>query len=137
MHRPRFRLIISNDAIDFHKWWEPCKEYKTLIETYNIPKDNFKSFPSGHTAEVCILLVCATFFPLANEKYQKIQLPAYLCACFLVLFVALARILAGAHFLSDVSMGATLVLIALIIANEVVIHIKPLHIENQQVKTQD
>ena len=124
MRRPRFRLVSTSD-VRFHKWWEPCKDY--------VPhNDDYKSYPSGHTAEASIMLVMATFFPLANKKFEKYQMPVFYGACGLVLLVAFARILAAAHYLSDVSFGATIVLTLLIIANEVIMRIKPLHIEEQK-----
>lgn len=140
IHRPRFRLLAAFDGnpdIYFHNWWQPCKNYKDLIETYNIHKDNFKSYPSGHTAEASILLVAFTFLPLAHKKFEKYQLPLFLGGCGLVLLVALARILAAAHFLSDVSWGAAVVLILTLIANEIVMRIKPLQIKQNQEEKQE
>ena len=131
MRRPRYRLISANANVTFHNWWEPCKNYKDLMELYDLPKDNFKSYPSGHTAEVSILFVAATFFPLANKKYAKYQLPAFIVAGALTLLVAIARILAAAHFLSDVSWGATIMLTLSLIANEVVMRIKPLALKEE------
>ena len=132
MHRPRYRgLLIYND-ISFHNWWEPFKEYKDYITiNKDVPHDNFKSYPSGHTAEASILLVPITFLPLAHDKFKKIQMPAFYCACGLVLLVALARILAAAHFLSDVSMGATIMLALLVITNEIVMRIKALQLKEE------
>lgn len=135
VHRPRYRLLAAyqgNPDIYFHNWWEPCKDYKDLIAAYDLPKDNFKSYPSGHTAEASIPLVAITFLPLANKKFEKYQFPLFLGGSGLVLLVALARILAAAHFLSDVSWGATIVLTLIIIANEVVMRIKPLQIKDDR-----
>ncbi len=137
IHRPRYRLLAayeSNPDIFFHNWWEPTKNYKDLINTYGIHKDNFKSYPSGHTAEASIVLVAFTFLPLANKKFENYQLPLFLAGCGLVLLVALARILAAAHFLSDVSFGATIVITLVFIANEVVMHIKALQIKEEEPK---
>ena len=132
LHRPRYRFLVESDKSYFHKWFEPCKEYQELKATYsfiNTIKDDFKSFPSGHTAEASILLVPITFLPLAHEKFKKYQMPLFYASCGLVLLVALARIMAGAHFLSDVSFGATIVLSILVITNEIVMRIKPLQLE--------
>lgn len=131
MHRPRYR-IVSTTPVEFHEWWQPCKNYKELIETYNIHKDNFKSYPSGHTAEASIVLTLVTFLPMSNKKFEKAQLPLFLGGCALVLLVALARILAAAHYLSDVSFGATIVLTLLFIANEVIIHVKALQLKEEE-----
>ena len=134
IHRPRFRFISKTNYNLFHNWWEPTKNYKDLMQFYGTDKDNFKSYPSGHTAEASILLVAITFLPLAGKKFEKIQLPAFIVGCAVVLLVAFARILAAAHFLSDVSFGATIVLTLLIIANEVVTRVKALHVEEQEPK---
>ena len=130
MHRPRFRTISTVD-IAFHNWWEPCKNYKELMEQYGIESDNFKSYPSGHTAEASILLVTIIFLPLADNKFKKYQMPLFYGACGLILLVAFARILAAAHFLSDVSTGATIMIALVLIANEIVMRVKPLHVEEE------
>ena len=131
MHRPRYRLISTTDEIIFHNWWQPFRGYKNIkdLEPYVHLHDDFKSFPSGHTAETAIVLVGITFLPMANEKYEKYQLPVFLGGCGLILLVALARILAAAHYLSDVSMGAIIMIGLLVIANEIVIHIKALQLK--------
>ena len=131
MRRPRFRFLLDGDNMKmFHNWWEPFKGYKDFIKLNpKIPHDNFKSFPSGHTAETSIVLVGIVFLPLANEKYEKLQLPLFLCGCGLILLVALARIMAAAHFLSDVSWGATILIGWLTITNEIITHIKPLQLK--------
>ena len=130
MHRPRFRAILAHN-LEFHNWWQPCKNYEELMTKYQIPEDNFKSYPSGHTAEATIFLVPTTFLPLAHDKFKKYQMPLFYGGCGLVLLVALARILAAAHFLSDVSWGATIMLTLTIIANEVIMRIKALQLKNE------
>ena len=132
MHRPRYRLLKTLDetnVIKFKKWWEPFKEYNEVKDLY--AHDNFKSYPSGHTAEASILFVPITFLPLAHDKFKKVQMPAFYGACGLVVLVALARILAAAHFLSDVSWGAFIMLTLLLIANEIVMRVKPLQLKEE------
>jgi len=131
MRRPRFRYLAEiNDYSMFHNWWQPFKGYKDYIAAHpTVAHDHFKSFPSGHTAETSIVLVGITFLPLANEKYEKYQLPLFLIGCGLVLLVAVARILAAAHYLSDVSMGATIIIGLLTITNEIIVHIKALQLK--------
>ena len=132
MHRPRYRILVAYDTIKYHNWWEPCKDYKEIMAANNIASsDHFKSYPSGHTGEASILLVAATFFPLASKKLEKYQMPLFLGGAAIVLLVAFARILAAAHFLSDVSTGAIVTILLTLIANEVVMRIKALHIEEE------
>ena len=130
MHRPRYRLIVAS-SVEFHNWWEPCKNYKELMEITGSTSENFKSYPSGHTTEASILLASSSFLPLANNKFKKYQPLLFTISSILIVIVGFARILAAAHFLSDVSTGATIVILLTVIANEVIIRIKPLHIENQ------
>ena len=134
MRRPRFRIVSKYD-VEYKAWWQATKDYKEIMAAKGIPADetdHFKSFPSGHTAEVSILFVAATLFPLADKKFEKYQLPAFLIASGAVLFVALARIMAAAHYLSDVSWGAFILLTLLTITNEVVMRIKALHPEEEK-----
>ena len=135
IHRPRYRGLVQYTDVAFHNWWEPFKEYRDYVTAHpDVPHDNFKSYPSGHTAEASIVLVAFTFLPFAHKKFEKIQLPLFLGGCGLVLLVALARILAAAHFLSDVSWGATIVITLIIIANEITMRIKALHIKEEEPK---
>ena len=129
MRRPRFR-VINEYGIEFHNWWEPCKDYKDIMKLHGIEDtDHFKSYPSGHSAEISILIVAVTFFPLADKKFEKYQMPAFFVACGCAAIVMFARILAGAHFLSDVSWGMSIIVLLSFILNEVLIHIKAVHLE--------
>lgn len=135
MRRPRYRFLVTTDEVKFHNWWEPFKEYKDYIAAHpDEPHDNFKSYPSGHTAEASILFVMFTFLPLSNKKFERYQMPLFYGACGLTILVAFARILAAAHFLSDVSWGAFIMFTFLLIANEVVARIKPLQLKDSENK---
>ena len=137
IHRPRYRIVSNPDYdIAFHEWWQPCKNYQELKELYHLESDDFKSYPSGHTAETSILIVTITFLPLINKKFEKVQLPLFLGACGLVLLVAFGRILAAAHYLSDVSTGAFVMILLTFITNEVVMHIKALQLKEEEVKAE-
>ena len=137
MRRPRYRFISKYDINLFHRWWEPCRDWKDIMTKYGFDpensdfRDHFKSYPSGHTAEASIMFFPVTFLSLAHDKFKKVQMPAFYGACGLAFLVALARILAAAHYLSDVSWGAFIMLTLLIIANEVVMRIKPLQLKEE------
>ncbi|MCR5184827.1 MAG: phosphatase PAP2 family protein, partial [Bacilli bacterium] len=119
-HRPRFRAL--GGGLEFHHWWERCANYEDYLITYS--KEDFKSFPSGHAGACAVAVMFACFLPLFNKKYQNIQLPIIYVALAWTLFISFTRINAGAHFLSDVSMGALLTMGATLIANEILIHTK-------------
>ena len=119
-HRPRFRTAIYYGYSDFHNWWEPCKNYKDIIATSELTKEEFKSFPSGHAGASSVFMLFVIFLPLINSKYEKIQLPLFYAGLAWCLLICWSRILVGAHFLSDVSMGGMLTMICAIIAYYVV-----------------
>ena len=130
-HRPRYRSLVLCEGIDFHAWWKPCGNYKQLMAEYGLTSEEFKSFPSGHSCEISLLFLVPTFLPVVSEKIRKIQIPLFIGAAVLALLTMFCRILAGAHFLSDVSVGAMLILVFAIIANEVIIHNPKLSVEGE------
>ena len=101
--RVRFRELMAPFA-DFTSWFLP------QFGRFSMYKDP-TSFPSGHTAGSAVVFVIILFpllFPaLRNKKPMLIAI-----ASVWVVLVALSRIIMGAHFASDVTMGAALSLVA-------------------------
>ena len=126
MHRPRYRTV-SVTEVPFYNWWVPCTGYKDYMQAYGLASEEFKSFPSGHTAYASLLLVPVCVMPLGNKKTEKYQLPVFFAAFAFVMLAAFCSILVAAHYLSDVSFGAVLSIISLIIINEILIRIKKVH----------
>ena len=126
-HRPRFRMLAENPEINFRHWYERCANYKELMQLYDISKEEFKSFPSGHTAAAALMIFVPAFVPVINHKYNKYMIPLFYVGVAWTLLIAFVRIFVGAHFLSDVSMGGILASVMFLIANEVIIHNKYLH----------
>lgn len=135
-HRPRFRDVIAYEGIEFHSWWQPCTNYKDLMSQYGLESEEFKSYPSGHTGEASVLLTAITLLPVASKKMRKAQLPLFIVSFAFVCLVGFARILAAAHFLSDVSTGAAIAMVLCFIANEIIIRMKRLHIEEETKESQ-
>ena len=126
-HRPRYRLLVAqNDTSLFYRLFARCGNYKELMTQYGVTSEEFKSFPSGHTCEASVLIIFVVFMPFFNEKLTKLQLPCFVVAFAIVILTGLSRILAGAHYLSDVSTGAFVTLLTLLVANEILPHIKSL-----------
>ena len=106
MPRPRFRLIQEHiEGVDFHAWYDPIKNKDELIETFGIYSDNFKSFPSGHTANaimsIAILPGLAAVVPALRKKLSLL----FAIGLVFGFMVLASRMILGAHFLSDVSCG--------------------------------
>ena len=93
--RLRYREWISDTSSGYWPWYRINGKPDG---------DGFKSFPSGHTASACLLLpVTFMLNALGKEKEGRYARIGVLCW---VLFVMTTRIMAGAHFLSDVCAGA-------------------------------
>ena len=123
MHRPRYRVAIYEGYSSFHNWWEPCKDYKDVINAYPsvLTKEEFKSFPSGHAGASMVGLITLSYLPLFNKNWMKHQTLLFYIAFAWGLVVMFARMLVGAHFLSDVCVGALLTVVFFYIANEIVV----------------
>lgn len=65
------------------------------------------SFPSGHTFNSCSILLLL-YLPGIRKENAQPDLRLWLFVCAWVFMVAVGRIIAGAHFASDVTMGAML-----------------------------
>ena len=126
-HRPRFRTIVPT-GIEYYPWYERCTSYKGLMETYNLTSEEFKSFPSGHSAYTMGVPLMAVFLPLVDQKYTKYRLPIFFGGLAFSMLVMFTRLLVGAHFLSDVSMGAIIVTVCMIIALEILRSLKKFNI---------
>lgn len=101
----RMRFIAMNYIEDFSYYtpWYVLNGtgLKESLSFLSLPDEAFKSFPSGHTtaAGITFTLIC---LPLLFEKLKKYKLLFWIIPFVYVLTVGLARIIAGAHFLSDV-----------------------------------
>ena len=114
-HRPRFRSL--GGELEFQPWYMPYGDYEKHI-TDVITKEEFKSFPSGHASVSALMMFYAIVIPPLFPKYlaKKLSMPLFFVGLAYFIFVALVRILAGAHFLSDVSFGGLLTIALSIIA---------------------
>ena len=121
-HRPRYRSLTLYDEITFHKWYQACKNYKDLMASTGLTSEEFKSFPSGHAGASALTIMFALLIPYFAKGQEKIQLPLFYAGFGWLLLVAFSRILVGAHFMSDVSMGAILTILMILLANEFIIY---------------
>ena len=133
MRRPRYRIVVYNHLIDdaYKNWWEfNLKGYmdiKLNIDTdpifikYSVSSTEFKSFPSGHSAAAMITPMFLTFIPFLDKRLMKYQTLFFYLGFGWCLIMMFARMLVGAHYLTDTCFGALFVLIFFYIANEIIL----------------
>ena len=128
IHRPRYRYAVRGGLTSFYNWWQMFPEYKNYIGQtvygHLITKEEFKSFPSGHSGTGMIM---AMFLPFASFFFPKLKgkeiMLFYIGAGygFLMMF---SRLLCGAHYLTDTCMGSLICMVTFYVVNEVAIRKK-------------
>jgi len=102
--RMRFRAMESSTD-GFSPWYLP--------QGFN-SNEEFKSFPSGHVANATLILFI-TLIPGFLPSWQKHAVKLKVLAYVWIILVALSRIVMGAHFISDVTMGFTITLLVFLL----------------------
>lgn len=108
--RPRMRMIAVTPQASFQNFWIVGSGMREKLLLLGVPMEEFKSFPSAHTADAAIL-VAITALPLLNQKLKNKQVLLWTIALAWTALVAISRIIVGAHFLSDVCVGTLVTLI--------------------------
>lgn len=104
--RERYRHMVANNNYDgFSKWFIPQGM---------AAGEEFKSFPSGHSANASIIMLLA-LYPFKDIEMQNKVFPF---VAFYTTLVQFSRIIQGAHFLSDVTTGVILGLIIIYVGTK-------------------
>lgn len=112
--RPRMRMIAKTPEASFQPWWVFGSEMKqTLMASLGIASEEFKSFPSGHAGCAAVALAYC-LVPYVRQKGSS-EKWFYVGLAF-ALIVMFSRIIMGAHFLSDVTIGFGVSMICMIVA---------------------
>lgn len=113
--RPRMRMISETPGASFQSWWVIGSSMKTELMALGVASEEFKSFPSGHTASAaCSMIICV--LPLLNDKLKAKSNLLFWGAALFTAIVAFSRIIMGAHFLSDVTVGFSVCFLVLVLA---------------------
>ena len=116
MARPRPRLLFAGyEGIEFCPWYQQGSGSEEFMAAYGIEKDAFKSFPSGHSLQAASLLAAFYGLSLVYPSLQQKLGIALVVEILFALAVMSCRMILGAHFLSDVSTGALMSVIAFLI----------------------
>jgi len=101
--RPRPRVVIMQNRLYYKQWFE----WKPLAALLDESYDDCKSFVSGHASNTACLI---TVLPLTialfkKENCDKLQIAAIAVGALYAFVVAYSRIVAYAHWLTDVTGG--------------------------------
>ena len=122
IHRPRYRYAVRCGVTDYCNWWQSAKNYKDLlglnVEGFEITKEEFKSFPSGHSGNGMMVAVLLSFAPFFFPKLKGKEVFLFYGGVVFAAVMMFSRLLVGAHYLSDTCMGSLIVLVVFYIVNE-------------------
>lgn len=116
IHRPRYRFLVREGLTEFHNWWESQSNYKDfldgsyVVDGHVITKEEFKSFPSGHSGAAAILMMLLPSLTLFFEKLKGKETLLFYTGFVWTLINMFFRLRVGAHFLSDTCVGSLIVL---------------------------
>lgn len=107
--RERYRNMVATGAFEGFSMWFIPKRFTTNNE--------FMSFPSGHSANAAIM-IWITLIPtfVTSLKDKKNWFIGF--ATLWIVLVPISRIIVGAHFASDVTMGVTVTLVIFTLLKE-------------------
>lgn len=108
--RPRMRMISQQSQAMFQPWWVIGSERKEQLMAIGIAAEEFKSFPSGHTGNAACAILLGTL-PFISARLKGKETLLFFIGVVMTMIVAFSRIIMGAHFLSDVTVGMSVTFI--------------------------
>ena len=113
--RPRMRLIAVNPEVTFTPWWVAGSTVKdAIMEKFAVASNDFKSFPSGHTADAAMAMLLP-LLTLLQPKWRGKESSLFFIGAAWGVLVALSRIIMGAHFVTDTMVGFAIALLVAVV----------------------
>ena len=115
--RMRYRAMwVEGDFEAYTPWYEFVGKRKPSAEqvAMGMPSDIYKSFPSGHTSAATMAILFG-FVPSILEKKKSTVVLVWIVSIAFPVLVAFSRMVVGAHFLSDVTIGALTTIVGYIV----------------------
>lgn len=108
--RPRYRII--NEIVMYHAWY---------IRSGFTLNDNWKSFPSGHSATATISLVYL-YLPKVFKRFEGKERTILFIILTWIACVMISRVVRGDHFMTDTLFGSGITLLIFVYMNKLFIH---------------
>lgn len=117
--RARMRLVANDYRAYFMPWWQPGSDLKDTLIAAGVAAEEFKSFPSGHSANASALMLLS-LLPTLERKLANKKMLLFGIGSGWAGIVAFSRIIMGAHYLTDTVIGLSIGFAVLIIVNYIV-----------------
>ena len=139
--RPRFRtMMVETYHMEFTNWWEISKNrsYKEyILNNFSaVTKEEFKSFPSGHMANIVTLCYIIPMVKNINNRIKGKEEVLFYIPFIWAILTAYTRMRVGAHYLSDVCFGSLIGLGSIYVSNEVYRYLLKRFDEPKQIEVQ-
>ncbi len=108
--RARYRLMnLTNSFKEYTPWYKinGSREVSQELLALGAADDGYKSFPSGHTAAAGVTIAVLSLIDYFDLK-KGAKFALYFLTVGYTVTVGVSRIVMGAHYLSDVTVGAFL-----------------------------
>ncbi|MCD8327022.1 MAG: phosphatase PAP2 family protein [Lachnospiraceae bacterium] len=102
--RARMRLVVSDPRAYFMPWWQPDTALRSILTAAGVAADEFKSFPSGHTADGTMAMLLAAL-PCIRPELEPHRKRLFWFGFIIACVTGFTRIIMGAHYLTDVTAG--------------------------------
>ncbi len=131
--RMRFRAInssvgenlVRDGIVGYTPWYkangQPSADIiRMFTDRWPGASDAFKSFPSGHTCSAAMSYAVIMLPDVIDFKHKKAaKVICWVTPIVITGLVATSRIVAGAHYMSDVTFGGTIAFLCMLIAREI------------------
>lgn len=117
--RVRMRHIAADPRAYFMPWWQAGTELKNTLIAAGVAAEEFKSFPSGHTANSACLMLLG-LLPMLCQKLANKKTLLIIIGAVWAMLVAVSRIIMGAHFLTDTVVGFAISLTVMLVICQIV-----------------
>lgn len=119
--RTRYRALNALNDDSYFTNWYVAHGFGTRKISANLPSDQCKSFPSGHTfsAGLCYTLICLTDILPFFKKNKWAKGFVWTGTIAYTGIVAISRMVVGAHFMSDVLFGGTIAFLGAMLWREI------------------